>query len=91
MDDIDEALRRLAQAPAPPGLEGLEDRVLARIAAQPAAHTGLGLGALTIAAALVMGVAGAGVPGQSAAAMTSLAPLGPNSPLAPSTLLAGVP
>lgn len=91
MNDIDEALKRLARAPAPPGLEGLEDRVLARIAAQPAARTGMGWGALTIAAALVMGMAGAGVPRQPAAAMSSLAPLGPSSPLAPSTLLAGVP
>lgn len=88
MNDIDEALRMLARAPAP---AGLEERVLARIAAQPAPRTGLVSGALTMAAALVMGMIGAGLPGHSAAAMSPLAPLGPNSPLAPSTLLAGVP
>jgi len=88
MENIDEALRRLALAPV---LAGLEDRVLARIAAQPAARTGLGLGALTITGALVMGMIGAGVPGRPAAAMSPLAPLGLQSPFAPSTLLAGVP
>ncbi len=91
MDDLDAMLARLAQAPLPAGLDGVEARVLARIAARPVAHVGLGLGVTTIAAALVMGVLGAGLPAQEASAMSPLAPLGPVSVLAPSSLLLGAP
>ena len=58
--DLDAVLMRLAQAPVPASLDGMEDRVLARVAARPAARAGLGVGAMTIAAALVMGIFGAG-------------------------------
>jgi hypothetical protein len=91
MDDLDALLARLAHAPLPAALDNLEERVLARIAAQPFARSGLGLGAIAIAAAMVLGVAGAGVPAAPAFAVSSLAPLGPSSPLAPSTLLMGTP
>ena len=87
--DLDAVLMRLAQAPVPASLDGMEDRVLARVAARPAARAGLGVGAMTIAAALVMGIFGAGVPAKEASA-ASLSPLGPVSPLAPPTLLVGV-
>ncbi len=90
MDDLDAMLMRLAQAPVPASLDGIEARVLARIGARPAVRVGMGVGAMTIAAALVIGVVGAGVPAKSASA-ASLSPLGPVSPLAPSTLLLGAP
>jgi hypothetical protein len=90
MDDLDAVLMRLAQAPVPASLDGIEARVLARIAARPAVRVGMGIGAMTIAAALVMGMVGAGVPAKQASA-ASLSPLRPVSPLAPSTLLLGAP
>ena len=90
MDDLDAVLTRLAHAPVPASLDGIEARVLARIAVRPAVLVGMGVGAMTIAVALVMGVVGAGVPAKEASA-ASLSPLGPVSPLAPSTLLLGAP
>lgn len=90
MDDIDSALARLAGAPVPAALDGLEARVLARIGTRPMAReAGIGIGVVTIAA-LAIGVAGAGVPA-TASAVSPLAPLGGSSALAPSTLLAGTP
>lgn len=87
MDDIDEALTRLARAPVTVALDGMEARVFARIAAPRATRAGLGIGAITVAA-LTIGMIGAGFP----AAPSSAAPLSPfsaNSPFAPSTLLVG--
>lgn len=90
MDDLDAMLTRLANAPVPPALDAIEGRVLARIASRPAARTGLGVGVLGVAMALAMGVVAGGAPAP-AYAVSSLSPLGPDSPLAPSTLLAGEP
>lgn len=89
MDKIDEALARLASAPIPPALGGLEARVLARITSQPTTRVGVGMGVIT-GIALAMGVAGASIPASPGSA-ASLAPLGTHSPLAPSTLLVGAP
>ena len=91
MDDLDTMLMRLAQAPMPASLDGIEAKVLARIAARPTARVGFGIGAVTIAAALIMGIFGAGIPAKQAGASSPLSPLGPVSPLAPSTLLVGEP
>jgi hypothetical protein len=91
MNDLDAMLTKLAMAPVPAGLDGMEARVLARIVARPMARVGMGIGAMTIAIALVMGIVGAGVPTQQASAMSPLSLLGPASPLAPSTLLLGAP
>lgn len=91
MNDLDAMLTKLAAAPAPVGFDGMEARVLARIAARPMASAGMGVGATTIAVALVMGILSAGVPARQASAMSPLSPLGPVSPLAPSTLLLGEP
>ena len=91
MDDLDAMLTRLAQAPLPSSIDGIEARVLARIAARPVASASMGMGAITVAAALVFGIVGAGIPAREARAMTPLSPLGPTSPLAPSTLLVGTP
>lgn len=89
MDDIDQALTRLAQAPLPKALDELEARVLAQIETAPPSRSGLGIGAISIAA-LALGVIGAGVPASSGTA-ASLAPIGGGFALAPSTLLAGAP
>ncbi len=90
MDDLDRALARLADAPAPAALNGIEARVLARIGTRPVVRqTGLGLGVVTVAA-LAMGMIGAELPA-SASPAVSLTPLGGASPLAPSSLLIGEP
>ena len=90
MDDLDRALARLAGAPLPAALEGIEDQVLARISTRPVVRqAGLGIGAMTIAA-LAIGVIGAELPAVASPAV-SLAPLGGASPLAPSSLLIGEP
>ncbi|WP_068094889.1 hypothetical protein [Novosphingobium rosa] len=91
MNDLDAMLTRLAEAPAPAGLDGMEARVLARITVRPVAHAGLRIGATTIALALVMGIFGARVPTREARAMSPLSPLGSVSALAPSSLLDGAP
>ena len=90
MDDLDAMLMRLARAPVPASLDGIESKVLARIAARPVASAGIGVGAVAIAVALGMGVFGAGVPARQTG-VSPLSPLGPVSALAPSTLLAGEP
>lgn len=89
MDDLDAALARLADAPLPPRLATLHADVFARIAAQPPVRAGLGWGAGAVIVALIMGIAGAVIPMGGASA--SLAPLGADPWLAPSTLLAGAP
>lgn len=86
MDDLDRALARLADAPLPPALDAVEARVLARIEARPAPrHSGIGLAAVTLAA-LAIGIVGADLPAAASPA-ASLAPLGGDLALAPSTLL----
>lgn len=86
MDDLDRALTRLAGAPVPPELDVVDAHVLARIGARRSASaTGVGIGVVAVTA-LVMGVAGAGLPSRASAG-ASLAPLGGLSPLAPSNLL----
>lgn len=91
MEDLDALLGRLARAPAPASLDGLEAQVLARIAMPPVVRVGIGMSALAVAAALVIGIFGAAVPARQAGAASPLFPLGPVSPLAPSTLLVGEP
>ncbi|HEX8412433.1 MAG TPA: hypothetical protein VF637_00900 [Sphingomicrobium sp.] len=90
MDDLDRTLARLASAPVPAALDGIEAQVFARIDARPVALlTGLGLGVVTVAA-LAIGMVGAELPA-TASPSVSLAPLGGASPLAPSALLVGEP
>ena len=90
MDELDRALARLAGAPAPAALDGIEHQVLARIGARPTARgAGIGLGAVMVTA-LAIGMVGAELP-VTASPVVSLAPLGGASPLAPSALLIGEP
>lgn len=91
MDDIDSLLARLAHAPTPVTLDGLEARVLDRLSASPTSRMGVGIGVFAILGALAIGMAGAGLPAASAVVRSPLLPFGTNSPLAPSTLLAGTP
>ena len=90
MDDLDRTLARLAGAPVPASLDGIEAQVFARIGAQPVARlTGLGVGGVMVAA-LAIGMVGAELPATASPAV-SLTPLGGASPLAPSVLLIGEP
>ena len=89
MGDIDEALAKLARAPFPHAPDLFEARVLTRIGATTVSRPGIGMGAIS-AVALAIGVVGAGVPASPSNAAT-LSPFGVNSPLAPSTLLTGLP
>lgn len=90
MDDLDRALARMASAPIPAALQGIEAHVLARIGdGSSVRRAGLGIGVVTIAA-LGLGMVGAELPA-TASPVVSLAPLGGSSPLAPSTLLASEP
>ncbi len=91
MDNLDAVLTTLARAPVPASLDGIEARVLARIAARPTIRVGMGSGVIAVAAALLIGVFGAGVRDGDARAASSLSPLSPASMLAPSTLLVGAP
>lgn len=90
-DDIDDALRRLAMAPVHPGLGDADAQILVRIAAAaPVTSNGtsLKLGAFAALAAVAMGIAGASLPTETADA-APLSPFGVESPLLPSSLLAG--
>lgn len=90
MDDLDRALARLAAAPAPRTLDGIDAAVFARIEAQAGARVGAAGIAAVAVVALTIGMIGAELPATAQPAV-SLAPLSGNSPLAPSTLLVGEP
>lgn len=93
MYDLDGALARLADVPAPHRLDDMEARVLARIGGGASVRTGPHIGMVATAAlaiGVVGGLIGGGVPGAASEAM-SLSPLTGRSSLAPSTLLSGAP
>ncbi len=85
--DIDAALSRLTTADHP-GLNGLEEAVIAEVHARRETRAGIRMAGVAGIAALALGAfaAGSGVPPASAA---PLAPFGAAAPLAPSTLLMG--
>jgi len=88
--DLDTLLDRLRTAPLHPGLAGLEEAVLSRIAARPqiSVATQVRLGMAAAFGAVLLGVVSTGFPPPAAASVT-LSPFGPANPLAPSTLLVG--
>lgn len=86
-DPIDACLHLLAATPAPAGIDGVEDAVLARLATQPERAGGRIAGLIGIAAALALGIGG-GIAG-AGASLVSAAPIGLDRALAPSTLLLG--
>ena len=85
MINLDDTLHRLAAAPVHSSLATIDDAVLARLSSQPAQIPGSAIGLAAVAAVLI-GIAGAGLPGTRAEA--AAAPFGQPSALAPSTLLA---
>lgn len=89
MRDLDGMLARLADQPVHAGLAEMEGAVFDRIQERSRAGGGMTLGAVAIAAALGMGVLGAGLPGGEVQASEPLSPLIADAPLAPSTLLVG--
>lgn len=88
-EDLDTLLSKLANAPTPPTLAGLSDRVMARVHADATlARHGTMVGIAAAIGALLLGAVGpAAFP--AAASPKPLAPLGASAVLAPSTLLGG--
>ncbi len=91
MNDIDSALRRLAEAPPPAHLSQVDAAVFKRIEGHRFGPRNV---AITYSAggvvmlALVMGIVGGLVPGESAS-RDALVPISNAAKLAPSTLLLG--
>ena len=88
--DIDDTIMRLGNAPVPSQLAALDGAILAKVAADRADDLRRPLAFVSVLA-LVIGVAGAGLPSQPAAARNTLTPFGASSPLTPSTLLGDAP
>ncbi|MBA3669239.1 MAG: hypothetical protein H0W71_04140 [Sphingomonas sp.] len=90
-DDLDTALSRLARAPVPARLAALDVEPFDWLLNQPRdSGSGFQHGALAAAAAILIGVAGSTVPSGRLEARALLSPLGPTTPLTPSTLLGDV-
>jgi hypothetical protein len=64
MESVDIQIERLARTSAPPGLKGMEQLVLDRLAGESPVRTwdSLGLSSLAAAVGLALGVAGGAVP-----------------------------
>lgn len=88
MDELDRVLMQLAAAPAPAGLDAIDEGVFARLNVSHAYIVRRGVGAATVAFSLAIGIVGATLPSRSAEA-TSLTPLAAMSPLSPAALLLG--
>lgn len=88
--ELDAALQRLSGELKHAGLAELEHGVFERLHQTPNSETvpHIRIGVLATLGALALGVVG-GAPWESATAQPTLSPFGPNSALAPSTLLAG--
>lgn len=84
--EIDAALRGLS-ATDHPGLEGLEESVMADVRARRETRSGMRMAAVAGVGAVTLGTLAAGPVAQPASA-APLAPFGVTAPLAPSTLLA---
>ncbi len=90
-DDLDTALGRLAHAPVPARLAMLDVEPFDWLRDQRRdSGSGLQIGAFAAAAAILIGVAGSTVPSNRVEARAILSPLGPTTPLAPSTLLGDI-
>ncbi len=88
--NIDENIMRLRDAPVPSQLAALDGAMLAKVAAERADDLRRPV-AFASLLALVVGVAGAGLPTEPAVARNTLTPFGAVSPLTPSTLLGDTP
>ena len=85
--DIDQALARIGATDAHPALDGLEDRVMAAIAARPSRAAVTRTTAGAAAFALLLGMVSGALPAGTARAAP--ATLGAGGALAPSSLLLG--
>ena len=85
--ELDDALAYLASSPTHPGLEGLEDRVLLAIRAEPTGTIGFGATITAALFALTFGAMSNAFSTADAQAAPIQSPFGASSPLAPSTLL----
>jgi hypothetical protein len=91
MNQIDDAIRRLAETPVPSGLASIEAAVLEEVAGHRFGRSkGSGaLGVVLAAGALVMGIGAGTLPSGEAKARSAVGPFGGAPELAPSTLLVG--
>ncbi|OYY77068.1 MAG: hypothetical protein B7Y43_12575 [Sphingomonas sp. 28-62-20] len=90
MSDVEDLVIQLGQMPVPPQLATIDGAMLADVAAARAGDLRRPIAFATIFA-LVVGMAGAGLPTEPASAQGSLTPFAANSPLMPSTLLGQTP
>jgi len=89
-NDLDELLRRLRDAPLPPGLEGLEEKVFSRLATLQQFSPEMVMRASIVAVfgATLLGIASNTILPQEAP-QSPLKSFAAANPLAPSTLLLG--
>ena len=88
MYDLDHALRRLADHPAPSALATIDDTVLAELATRRReTAAGSRLTGFAAALALLVGMVSGSLTGGEAAVAEPASPFAINNPLAPSTLL----
>lgn len=90
MSELDDLVIQLRQAPVPPALAAIDGEQLAGIAASRDNDLRRPIAFASIFALLV-GIVGAGLPTEPAAARDPLTPFGAASPLMPSTLLGRAP
>lgn len=88
MDDIETLLARIGNLPPDPRLEGIDDAVMAGLAARSGSGLSTGAMALVIALSLGIGVIGSAIPAAPVQAASAY-PFGSSDALAPSTLLEG--
>lgn len=86
MNNLDEMLGRLADAPLDPRLATMDQAVFAGLAQRQAPNVSRSLGIAALSA-LAIGVVSSGLPGTPASAATSETPFGAPPALAPSSLL----
>lgn len=88
LEPVDVQMERLAHTAAPPGLAGMEQLVLERLAGEGPARTwdSLGLSSLAAAVGLSLGVAGGALPSAGPSVDPTLSPLTDVSLIPASTL-----
>ena len=87
MSDLDAILTRLAGMPVPAALHGINQSVFEGVEMRVAQRQRRRVGVVSIAGALLVGIASAAVPAREAAAASSMAPLALVSPLSPAAIL----
>jgi hypothetical protein len=90
MSTVEDLVIQLGQLPVPQKLAAIDGAMLADVAAARASDLRRPIAFASIFA-LVVGMAGAGLPAEPASAQGSLTPFAASSPLMPSTLLGQTP